>query len=394
MSMFSNRPALRWIVPAAATAVVLGGGAAIGTFAASADPALPPRTAAQLLVDLQTARLDGLSGTVVQRADLGLPSLPNLGAGQGEADLATLASGTHTLRVWYAGEERQRVALLGTLGETDMIHNGADVWVWASQRNEAVHRTLSEADRADHESLATGLPSTPQQAAEQALAAVDPTTEVTVGRTARIAGRDAYELVLGPRDKSSLVGQVRVAIDAKQHVPLRLRVFAKSAQQPVFEVAFTQVDFTRPDAQQFVFNPPAGTKVVTKNAAPEAGAAGKPDARAEAAASRARTVGKGWTTVLVARMDGGAKPAAGKDAAGKDAAGKDRAGKDGAGTPGADAGNQLGALLNGLPKVSGDWGSGRLFTSKLVTALLTDDGRVLVGAVTPDRLYEVARTGR
>ena len=49
--------------------------------------ALPPRSAAQLLVDLQTARLDGLSGTVVQTADLGLPPLPGLTGGQGDADL-------------------------------------------------------------------------------------------------------------------------------------------------------------------------------------------------------------------------------------------------------------------------------------------------------------------
>ena len=48
-------------------------------------------------------------------------------------------------------------------------------------------------------------------------------------------------------------------------------------------------------------------------------------------------------------------------------------------------------LLGGLPAVSGDWGSGRLFTSKLFSVLLTDDGRVLAGAVTPERLYQAAR---
>ncbi|ASW54428.1 sigma-E factor regulatory protein RseB domain-containing protein [Plantactinospora sp. KBS50] len=396
MSMFSNRPALRWLVPAAAAAVVVGGGAALGTFAASAQPALPPRTAAQLLVDLQTARLDGLSGTVVQRADLGLPSLPDLGAGQGELDLATLASGTHTLRVWYAGPERQRIALLGTLGETDMIHNGSDLWVWASQRNEAVHRTLSEAERTEHRgpaSLASGAPVTPQQAAERALAAVDPTTEVTVGRSARIAGRDAYELVLAPRDASSLIGQVRVAIDAKQHVPLRLEVFAKSVQRAVFEVAFTQVDFSRPDAEQFAFNPPPGTKVVTKDGAPDSAGAGpkltdRLDAKGGRPADGLRTVGEGWTAVLVARPD-----AAGQ-AAKDDTAKGDAAGGAGRVAGGGDGAAKLDALLGNLRKVDGDWGSGRLFTSHVLTALITDDGRVLVGAVTPDRLYEVARTDR
>ena len=62
-------------------------GAAVGGSPPAPTPALPPRTAAQLLVDVQTARLDGLSGTVVQRADLGLPALPLAGlAGGSEPD--------------------------------------------------------------------------------------------------------------------------------------------------------------------------------------------------------------------------------------------------------------------------------------------------------------------
>jgi hypothetical protein len=47
-------------------------------------------------------------------------------------------------------------------------------------------------------------------------------------------------------------------------------------------------------------------------------------------------------------------------------------------------------LLKSLPAVSGTWGSGHLLTSKVFSALLTDDGRVLVGAVSPDRLYQAA----
>ncbi|MDT5025912.1 MAG: hypothetical protein QOE61_2338, partial [Micromonosporaceae bacterium] len=98
MSVLNSRPALRWLVPAAAAVAVIGGGLGVGAIAAAADPSLPQRSAAELLVDLQTARLDGLSGTVVQRADLGLPALPSVG-GQGSADLTSLIAGTHTLRV-------------------------------------------------------------------------------------------------------------------------------------------------------------------------------------------------------------------------------------------------------------------------------------------------------
>ncbi|MDT5040043.1 MAG: hypothetical protein QOE51_1028, partial [Actinoplanes sp.] len=125
MFVFRSRPALRWLVPSAAAVLVIGGGAAAGTIAASADPSLPARSAAQLLVDVQTAQPAGLSGTVVETADLGLPSLPGITGGQGgDANLTNLITGSNTARVWYAGQDKVRLALIGTLGETDVIRNG------------------------------------------------------------------------------------------------------------------------------------------------------------------------------------------------------------------------------------------------------------------------------
>ncbi|MBQ1073532.1 hypothetical protein KBX06_10215 [Micromonospora sp. C31] len=368
MSVLKSRPVLRWLVPVTAVATVIGGGAALGTFAAQAEPSLPPRTAAQLLVDLQTARLEGLSGTVVQRADLGLPPLAGLVAGDG---LTGLLTGTHTLRVWHSGPDRQRVALVDTLGEHDVIRNGRDVWTWSSRSNTATHRTLPEGTGAE----APQLPVTPGEAADRALAAIGPSTEVSVGRSATVAGRSAYELVLAPRDAASLVHQVRIAIDARQHVPLRFEVFADGSDKPAFEMAFTQVSYARPDAGQFAFNPPPGVKVTEETAGGRpADAPGK--RHADGARPEVRTVGESWATVVVARLDGAGTPA------------------DRPASPGRAANGPTGdpaALLGALPKVSGDWGSGRLLTGKLFSALLTDDGRLIAGAVTPERLYEVAR---
>ena len=125
MSIVVSQTVRRWLVPASAALAVIGGGVAIGAITNAADPALPPRTAAELLVDLQSAQVDSLSGTIVARADLGLPALP--GANAGSPDLFSLLAGTHTLKVWYAGPNQARVALLDTLGETDVITNGTDV---------------------------------------------------------------------------------------------------------------------------------------------------------------------------------------------------------------------------------------------------------------------------
>jgi hypothetical protein len=46
--------------------------------------------------------------------------------------------------------------------------------------------------------------------------------------------------------------------------------------------------------------------------------------------------------------------------------------------------------LGGASAVSGPYGSGRLLETELLSVLLLDDGRLLVGAVEPDVLTEVA----
>ena len=45
-------------------------------------------------------------------------------------------------------------------------------------------------------------------------------------------------------------------------------------------------------------------------------------------------------------------------------------------------------------KVTGDFGSGTVFKTRLVNALMTDDGKVYVGAVTKDALVKAADTAK
>ena len=47
----------------------------------------------------------------------------------------------------------------------------------------------------------------------------------------------------------------------------------------------------------------------------------------------------------------------------------------------------LGALLRSAKPVHGTWGSCRLLTTSLVSALITSNGKILIGAVTPSVLY-------
>jgi outer membrane lipoprotein-sorting protein len=354
MSVWTRRPALRWLVPGLTVAAVLGGGAAASAIAASDDPDLPPRTAAELLVDLQTAQIGAVSGTVVMTADLGLPSMIG-GAGEhGDADLGSLWSGSNTLRVWYDGPERARVALLGTLSQSDIIRNGQDLWIWDSSENKASHWTLPEGFATDPGEAALHPPLSPQEAADQALAAIEPSTEVSTDQTTRVAGRDAYELVLSPRDGDSLISEIRLAIDAEHSLPLAVQVYGDGVE-PAFEVEFTQISFEQPDPAQFEFNPPPGGTVTEQDSLSATmwhGDIGTP---------QVAVVGEGWTSVLVLRAPAGNERIEG-----------------------------MRGFLEMLPSVSGSWGSGHTISTELFSVLVTDDGRVLVGAVTSERLAEAA----
>ena len=345
--------------------------------AASADSGLAPLTAQQLLVDARMAatsgQVRGLSGVVSSTADLGLPQLPGLSSGSGassEAGLTSVVSGTHTWRVWVGGATQQRVALTGGMGESDVVRNGRDVWLWSSQDQSATHTLLpADTTHAAPVTLPTDVPRTPAEAATRALAAISPTTSVTTSGLATVAGRSTYELVLTPSDATTRVGQVRLALDSQTKVPLRTQVFATGATTPAIDVAYTSVDFTVPPASTFTFTPPPGSKV-TEQATPKAPSAASKAASKVAVTAAERqaapkVVGSGWSAVVVARMPQGAATKA-----------------SGGSTTGS-----VQSMLAVLPRVSGAWGSGRLLDGSLFSAVLTDDGRVAVGAVPPAQLY-------
>ncbi|GLX01715.1 membrane protein [Microtetraspora sp. NBRC 16547] len=368
---------MKWGVPIAAVAVVAGVAAAGPVIAAvQGDPSLPDRTARELVADAtrkwQSGQLPPMSGTIVQTASLGLPTLPV--AGDVTSPIALLA-GSHQAKVWYGGPAKVRLMVPGEMSETDLIVNGDQVWWWNSAANTA---TRVKGAPPDGKPEATPYASaiTPQQAAEEALRAAGGDTEITVGKDATVAGRAAYEVVLTPKDAGSLIKDVRVALDGETLLPLRVQVYAKGTAEPAFEVGFDSVTFSPPAPENFAFTPPLGAKVEESTVPSFAHGPHGKDAIENAAP---RVVGDGWDRVVVASVP-------------------ERLTQDMAAT--ADkaeswrGSNGVTSLTDGLLKsatpVRGEWGSGRLIRTKLVSVLLTDDGRLVAGAVTPEVLYAAA----
>jgi hypothetical protein len=220
-------------------------------------------------------------------------------------------------------------------------------------------------------------PLTPQQAAQQVLAAVGPTTTVSVASNVTVAGQAAYALVLAPKDARSLIGQVQIDIDGRNNVPLRLQVFARGASSPAFQVGYTAIQFVTPAPADLSFTPPPGATVTQVNLA-----SGGREATGNAR-SGVSSIGSGWLTVL--KLPSSAltpdAPAPGSSAG------------PGGGSSAGDSSAVLRTLLASATPVHGAWGSGRLLRTGLVSVLMTDQGSTFVGAVEPSVLYAAAASG-
>ncbi|MEG3628996.1 LolA family protein [Streptomyces poriticola] len=375
-----RRKAARYVVPVTVMGVAAATIGLVPALADSGDPDLPEITAQELIEKIATSDVEQLSGTVKISTDLGLPDLGGLesglmsgGLGAGEdggsaadpqARLTELASGTHTLRVAADGPDRQKVSVLQDAAEYSLIHDGKDVWGYDSASNEVYHATVSDQAEESHEQP----PATPKDFAEEALKAVDDTTSVTVDGTAQVAGRDAYRLVIDPKQSGTTVGAITVAVDARTGMPLKFTLTPAAGGAAVVDAGFTQVSFAKPDASTFDFEPPKGAKITEDGAledqAPEHGQ--KSEEELAKGFDGLSVIGEGWNAV--ASFDTG-----------------------GEGLPTASAGGDLGGFLDSLgDQVTGSFGSGTVFKTRLINALITEDGKVYVGAVTKDTLVQAA----
>ncbi|WP_328830927.1 DUF2092 domain-containing protein [Streptomyces sp. NBC_00252] len=380
-----RRRAARYIVPVTVVGVAAATIGLVPALADSGDPNLPKVTAQQLLDKIAKSDVQQLSGTVKISTDLGLPDLGGLessmlsGAtksGDGSsadpsAKLTELATGTHTLRVAADGPDRQKVSLLENAAEYSLIHNGKDVWGYDSKSNEVYHGTTAAGGAKSDETRAT-----PKGLTDEALKSVDDTTSVTVDGTEHVAGRDAYKLLIKPKQSGTTVGTISVAVDSKTGLPLKFTLTPASGGAAVVDVGFTQLSLAKPAASTFDFKTPKGAKVTTEDGATKAtpdhaapfGDNGKADKGLGKGADEPTVIGKGWNSIATFDTGGQGIPT-------------------GSSAGGGDLGGFLGSLGD---QVKGDFGKGTVFSTRLVNALVTDDGKVYVGAVTKSALVKAA----
>lgn len=369
---------------------------------------LPDKSAAEILAMINTDEEIAFSGRVVKKADLGLPPMnlvPDISQSMVdsmkerlpaemadfipeasvEGELALLLeflAGTHTANVYVDGTERARLQVLDLLSERNFIRNGKDLWFYDAAKAEVVHAEIDPVEEARAKSeieswIANNsmeFPfdiTSPGAIAAYLIDEAGESTTFAVDEDASVAGRDAYQLIMTPKATGSLFESVKLAIDAATGLSLAVTIHAVGKSDPAFEVAFTSISFTTPDASLFDFTPPAGAKVekidardlpaeLNEEEKPTIGAI-TPTQQAEAEAEFNRLRSEGWAAV--ARIPAAQVPAEFTEAL--------RA-------------NRL------FDELTRNVAGGKVFSTTLFNIFFADDGGIYAGAVTIDRLLESA----
>ena len=386
--------------------VITAGAIAVPLQASAVD--LPDRTVAELLAAMDQS-VDGFSGTVTKSSNLGLPELemsqmmseemiedmeqrmpdgfedfiPQVVEQTSFTDAISLLAGTDSIRV-YASEEGFRAQILDPMSQRDVIVTEDAVYSYNAKTNTVLTRDIDvEVDRDKMADYSTQMEldlSNPDQVAERLLEEADGKAIITVGDDHRVAGRDAYRLVVTPLSEVSLIERIDISVDAETGLGLGVQVYSTEQSDVALEVVFEDISYDTPDSAIFAFTPPPGATVETLEV-PEAfeGLEAElqrddvTDAEKEALIEQARdefqaefapgvetdVIGEGFETVITMNQLPEAFP--------------------------------MEMLSNELlADLSTDVDGGVVFGTPLGNTLITDAGEVFAGAVSVEYLLDVA----
>jgi outer membrane lipoprotein-sorting protein len=413
----------KWIPAVVAPATVVALSIAV-PMQANAEIDLPDKTASEILQMMNTEPDMSFSGRVTKVSNLGLPPIGNMPdvsesmveemeentpEGMEEfiprvtesnvaTDLLEIISGTHEARIYVDGPDKLRVQILDPMSERSITVNGDTVWFYDDDKLAAQYMTMDmdkeeleakveefEAENSEEiEQRIAELPfdiNNPAEVADYVLEEAGEYSDITVGVDQNVAGREAYELIATPLAAETTVDYVSVAIDAETGMALNVKVLAKGQVEPAMEIGFTSIDYSTPAASIFEFNPSSDVTVTEMEMPEEFTIDGetytkeelqaeleskKPTeaeyeelkAEYEAMENKPELYENGWASVVEMTL-GDEMPVEMFES----------------------------ELFSDMTEqVDG----GQVISTPLVNVLITDDGRVLAGAVTTDYLLEIA----
>jgi outer membrane lipoprotein-sorting protein len=334
---------------------------------------LPPMN---IIPDISQSMIDEMAKKMPKEMGDFLPQA----SAQGELALALeFFAGTHRANIYVDGIEKSRLQVLDLLSERNFVRNGNELWAYDATKSLAQRTVINEREVKNAENIARLLLAmnkskfpfdytSPAAVADYILKEAAKYSTISVASDIKIADRGAYQITITPKNKQSLVASATLSIDAATGLPLAARVMAVGQSTPAFEVAFESITFAKPDASNFNFTPPAGTRIVEVPAPTQAdllrelGNLPALPSEADTKAKIEDLINQGWGAV--AKVEANQVPAELRSL---------------------QAENKLYTELT--KPVSG----GRVFSSTLLNIFFADNGDIYAGSVTVERLLAVAQ---
>lgn len=264
MSLLRRISTRRLILLCAAVLAVAGGGAAIA-LAAAGGGAKPPRQPLARAVHQALVAPDAQGVTArVEFKNRLLDGIDMRGANP-------LLSGA-TGRVWATNDGRFRLELQATGGSQDaqVVSDGTSWWAYDGSSDTVYRGTIPKRERvrAQRAHKRWRVPSVGR--IQREINRVMRHADITGPTPTNIAGEPAYSVRMEPKRYGGLLGALEYAWDTAHSTPLRGAVYARGDDNPVLEMAVTDISFGPVDAS--TFDVPAPNAAHTQQVAPHDGA--------------------------------------------------------------------------------------------------------------------------
>ncbi len=193
-----RHPELRWLLSVVAVVVAVAAVTSYvsGAFRDNDGSGLSATGPEQVVSQVRATHEGGYAGTILAKVDLGLPKRLITTLAGALPYGAALLSGSHTLRYWYGGQDRQRIAIVQqNSAEQDVFRNGTQLTLWNSATQTFERHGLSSATGPLPMSAAPASVLTPPLLAQMVLATAPSERTTTLRSGETVAGRATYELV-------------------------------------------------------------------------------------------------------------------------------------------------------------------------------------------------------
>ncbi len=240
--------ALTLVVAISATAV------AVATSGGSAEP--EPKPLADAVHEaLNAPEVPGISADVEFTNNL-----IDSSSFEGGDPILTGADG----RLWASPADGGKLRLelqaspeLGGGNDSQVLVEGRRFEIYDGTANVVYRGTIPEEEGAAEEH---GVPSVAR--IQQEIDRAGKHADLSGAEPSSVAGQPAYTVSAAPSHDGGLLGNVELAWDADNGIPLRGAVYAAGSDSPVLELKATEVSFEAVDASVFEISPPDDAKVV------------------------------------------------------------------------------------------------------------------------------------